>query len=232
MIKVTPMKREWHTLSTPGLLATLALAVALLAGCNGTLDSNIATLNAAATNAATTGINVTLPPLLITNTPGPTAPPNLYDLVANPADSVAHAWGQVYGLPRGSEFTILANEAQAGEFVIATLQLSGWQDMVKNGSVAIGVGQIRLETALLITNEEFGAGTVSFQPTLDGMGRIRLNPLGASFGSLDVPGNLISAMGDAVHTLLSGAANDSLSRVTLSQIALENGVMRVSGTVR
>jgi hypothetical protein len=214
----------------------LILIAALLMGCNGTLDSNVATLNAAATAAASGNVNVPIVTAASTLlTPAPTTPPNLFDLTTDPSASLAHAWGQTYGLGRGAEFTIVADEAQASQFVIETLQLGGWQDSVRGGSVALGVGQVRLDVALILgtgDQQQFGSGTVTFQPTLDGLGRLRLNPQGAQFGQLTIPDNLTSALGDSIYTLLTGARNDSLSRVNLTQITLENGVMRVSGTVR
>lgn len=224
-----------HQAILPGAALALLVLVTLLAGCNDTLDNNIATLNAAATQAAQ-GVNVTLPSLPgLEQTAGalfPTGVPNVFDLLANPGETMAHAWWQIYGLPSGSEFSIIATEDQAGQFVIETLQLGGWQETVRGGSVAIGVGQIRLDVALILEDDEFGSGTVTFQPTLDGLGRLRLNPQGGEFGQLQIPNNLTTALGDAIHTLLTGARDDSLSKVTLTQLGLENGTVEIHGRVR
>lgn len=221
------------------LVFGLMLILGLTAGCNNTLDNNVATLNAAATRAASGDLGLTLPsvPGLTPGEPGATTPANVYDLSVDQSATLAHAWGQVYGLPGGSEFMIVATQAQASDFVIDTLQLGGWQDSVRGGTVTIGRGQARVDVALIIgedgdPNQQFGSGTVTFQPTLDGLGRLRLNPLGGDFGTLDIPSNLPAAMGDAVHTLLTGARDDTLSRVSLTLISLENGMMQVQGRVR
>ena len=90
---------------------------------------------------------------------------------------------------------------------------------------------MRVDLALVV-GDEFGPGTVTFQPTLDSLGRIRLNPQGGEFGQLDIPSNLVPAIGDAVHTALTGARNDQLSQVNLASFSLENSLLQVEGTVR
>jgi hypothetical protein len=225
------MMRTSTRISAGLVLALLAL---FLVACNGTLDNNVATLNAAATNAAS-GINVTLPSLPTAEPPTATLPPNLYDLTTTPNETMAHAWGQTYGLPSGSEFTIIATQQQGGQFVVDSLKLNGWQETVSGGSISVGVGQVRLDLALLIKQgdtTEFGSGTATFQPTLDAAGRVRLNPQGGDFGQLNIPNNLTAAMGDAIYALLTGASNDTLSRVSVTQISLETQVVRISGKVR
>jgi hypothetical protein len=212
----------------------------MLVGCGGQLDRNIATLNAAATAAASGGaLDVTLPALPGSEllTPLPTDPPNTFDLTVDPTGDLVHAWGQVYGLGSGSQFTIRATEDQAGRYVIQNLQLGGWQNTVKGGSVAIGAGQVRVDLAIQIEEQngqpvQFGAGTVTFQPTLDSTGAVRLNVLGADFGTLTLPANFTSAIGDAVHGMLTGAPNGNLSRVRLTQIVLESNQLAVSGAVK
>jgi hypothetical protein len=222
-------------------LALLAPVIALmLVGCGGQLDRNIATLNAAATAAASGGaLDLTLPSLPGSEllTPQPTDPPNTYDLTTNPTGELVSAWGQVYTLGSGSQFTIRATEDQAGRYVIQNLQANGWQDTVKGGSIAIGSGQVRVDLALQIAEQngqpmQFGAGTVTFQPTLDSSGNVRLNVLGADFGTLSLPANFTGAIGDAVHSMLTGAPNANLSKGRLTQITLESNLMAVNGTIK
>lgn len=211
------------------LIATLALVLVLSAGCNGRLDSNMATFNAKATEIAGSGGIVGTPLAMLT--PEPTDPPNLYDLTIS-NDTLVHAWGQTYGLPSGAEFTIYATQQQVTEFIIQTLQINGWQDTVKSGNVTIGTGQFRLDLALVDTNGDFGSGTVTFQPTIDELRRFKLNPQGAQFGTLQIPNGLTGALGDAVQTALLGAKNDTLSKVTLTSLSLEDQILKVSGSVR
>jgi hypothetical protein len=223
-----------------GKYALALAAVMMLAGCGGQLDRNIATLNAAATQAASGGgLDVTLPALPGSDllTPQPTDPPNTFDLTADPTGELVHTWGQVYGLASGSQFAIRANEDQAGRYVIQTLQLNGWQNTVKGGSIAIGAGQVRVDLALQIDEQngqpmQFGSGTVTFQPTLDASGTVRLNVLGADFGTLSLPANFTSSIGDAVHSMLTGAPNANLSKVRLTQIVLENNQLAINGSVK
>lgn len=217
------------------LISTLAILImGLIVGCgdNTTLNDNVATLNAAATKAA--GGNVG-------NggsggeesTPEPTAlPPNYFDLAAEPNSSLANAWGTINGLPSGQEFTVIANEQQVGAYIIERLQLSGWEDTVRGGSVTLGSGQIRLDVALVDEQENFGSGTITFQPTLDELGRVRLNPLGADFGTFDLPNGLLAAFGDEVNFALGGAPDESLIRVSLTRITLEDGMMEIEGKTR
>src|SRR5688572_25375615 len=90
-------------------LTATGLVLVTLVGCGGQLDRNIATLNAAATAAASGGgLNVTMPSLPGSGllTPQPTNPPNTYDLTIDPTSDLVRAWGQVYGLPSGSQFAI------------------------------------------------------------------------------------------------------------------------------
>lgn len=213
----------------PALIAALILALALSVGCNGRLESYIASLNNSATEVAAGGGIVGTPLAMLT--PEPTTPPNLYDLTVS-NDTLVHAWGQTYGLASGSEFAIYATQQQVTEFVIQTLQINGWQDTVKGGNVTIGRGQLRLDVALVDTNGDFGSGTVTFQPTLDELRRLKLNPQGAQFGALQIPNGLTEALGDAIETALIGAKNDTLSKVTLRSLSLENQTLKVSGTVR
>ncbi|MBN1311534.1 MAG: hypothetical protein JXB30_08955 [Anaerolineae bacterium] len=189
----------------------------------------MATLNARATEIAGGGGIVGTPLAMLT--PEPTHPPNLYDLVTA-GDTLVHAWGQIYGLPSGSEFTIWATQQQVSDFIIQTLQVGGWEDTVKGGSVSIGAGQLRLDVAIIDAASNSGSGTFTCQPTLDGMGRLKLNPMGAQFGSLQIPNGLTGALGDAAQTALAGAKNETLSKVSLKVISLENETMEVSGTVK
>jgi hypothetical protein len=207
------------------MLLILIVVTALSAGCNGNkIDANVATVNALATQVASGYI--------ATRTAAPTEIPNLYALSADPSALLVHAWGQVNGLPRKSEFTIVTTQQQVGDFIIETLKLAGWDETVQGGSVVIDVGQIRLDLALIDANGAFGAGTVSFQPTLDEMGRVKLNPLGGGFGDLKLPNGLTAAFGDAVYTTLAGAPNDRLSNVTLHSLSLQGGIMEVTGERR
>jgi hypothetical protein len=211
------------------VIAALALALVLSAGCNGRLDSNMATFNAKATEVAGSGEIVGTPLAMLT--PQPTVPPNLYDLTVT-NESLVHAWGQTYGLSSGAEFAIYATQQQVTEFVIQTLQVNGWQDTVKGGNVTFGTGQLRLDVAIEDTNGDSGAGTVSFQPTLDELRRLKLNPQGAQFGTLQIPNGLTEALGDAIETALIGAKNEALSKVILKSLSLENQTLKVSGTVK
>jgi hypothetical protein len=213
----------------PALLGGLLLVLILMAGCDGTLDANVATLNAAATQVASGNLAQTLVPAM---TPSPTEVPNLYDLTSDPTELLVHAWGLVYALPSGSPFTVIATERQVADYIIQTIQLEGFDQIVLAGNATLAAGQIRLDVGLKDTTGAFGQGTVTFQPTLDAAGRVRLNPQGSQFGSLQIPDDLLPAFGDAVHKALTGARNDSQSHVNLSVLSLENGVLQVSGTVR
>jgi hypothetical protein len=220
------------------VLAAAALAALLLgAACQGNLDEIVADFNARATQVAggTLAAEATLSAILV-GTPVPegfTPPPaNTFDLTTNYAATLAQAWGQTYALPSGSQFEIRATQQQMGDYVIQQLQVTGWERTARGGSIAIALGQVRLDLALEDSDGNFGAGTVSFQPTLDATGRLRLNPQGGDFGGLRMPDNFTPALGDAVHTALSGARDASLSRVSLTRLMLENGVLDVAGTVR
>lgn len=220
------------------LIALTALAALLTAGCQDTIDQAVANLNARATavaggtlpaeiSTAGAAIQATATALV------PTQPPaGYFDISLDPAASLANAWGQVYALQSGASFEIIATEQQTGEFIIQQLQVSGWQETAHGGSATIDAGQIRVDLALVDADGDFGAGTVTFQPTLDSAARLRLNPQGASFGGLTVPDNFTAALGDSVFAALEGARNPSLARVTLSRLTLEDGRLSVAGTVK
>ncbi len=217
------------------LLPALMLTLVLATGCNNRLAENIRRLNEAATRTASGDLGFVsgTPSTPLPPTPQPTpTPPNLQDLTTDPNATLAHAWGVTYTLPAGSEFTIIATEQQVGDYIVRMLQLKGWDQVVRGGSAKIALGQIRLDLAMEDSEGKFGAGTITFQPTLDAGGVIHLNPRGADFGGLQIPDNFTPALGDAVHSALSGAESAALSRVRLSLIALDNGTMRVSGTMR
>jgi hypothetical protein len=218
----------------------LALTLVIVTGCEGNkLDSNIATFNARATqmaNSTVPGADILteIPGIpLLTEEPGNgTSENHLFDMTANPNAELADAWSQTYGLGSGETFRIIANQNQVGIFVIDTLQLYGLQSTVRGGSVAVGAAQLRLDLALVGSDGDFGGGTVSFQPTLDSLGRLRLNPQPAQFGGLDLPNDMLTLLGDAVHTALTGARNDAQSEVTLTRIQLENGILELEGRIR
>lgn len=217
------------------LLLGLMLTLSLTVGCTNRLAERIRQLNEAATRAASGDlgfISITpVTPAPPTLQPTPT-PPNLQDLTSDPNATLAHAWGATYTLPSGSEFTIIATEQQVGDYIVRLLQIKGWDQVVRGGSAKIALGQIRLDLAMEDSEGKFGAGTITFQPTLDAGGVLHLNPRGADFGGLHIPDNFTPALGDAVHSALTGAETDALTRVRLSLIGLDEGVLRVSGTVR
>jgi hypothetical protein len=218
------------------IVIILVFILMLTAGCSENFGNAISNLNANATRIA--GGEVTDPENpdaepAETATPEPTAEPDgYYDLVSNPSASLVQAWGRIYGLPAGSEFTVIADEVQVAEFTVQTLQLEGWSETVRGGSTTIALGQIRLDLALEASDGSFGSGSLTFQPTLDELAHLRLNPRGAEFGGLHMPDDFTPALGDAVYASLTGAQTAALSQVTLSQLSLDNGVMTVKGTVR
>jgi hypothetical protein len=222
------------------LLVGLALILMIVTGCEGNkLDSNLATFNARATQVAGSTVPVgdilTGIPIVPGQTQQPTSGPpeqNVFDLTTNPNADLAEAWSHTYGLSGGETFRLVATQTQVGIFVIDTLQLYGLETTVRGGSVAIGASQLRLDLSLVGNNGDFGGGTVSFQPTLDSLGRLRLNPQPAQFGGLELPSNMLSTLGDAIHTALTGARNDAQSQVNLTLIQLDNGIMELEGSLR
>jgi hypothetical protein len=216
------------------ILVVLAIFGAAAVGCNSQLDSTIATFNANATAVAGSGPALATLSGTITSTqiPSPTPTSNTYDLTTDPNAAMVTAWGQVYALPSGSDFTISATQNQVTNFIVATLQLSGFGTSVKGGNATIAGGQIRLDLAIIDKAGTAGSGTVTFQPTLDATVHIKLNPLGGQFGTLQLPDNLVPATGDAIYTALAGAKSDALSRVTIKSMSLDNGILTVSGVVK
>ncbi len=217
--------------------AAALIAVLLVTGCKGTLDQNVSRLNAAATQLAGGGGGgqPADTPIAPTETPVPQPtgiPAGDHDLTTDPNALLVQAWGQVYGLPSGTAFSIKATQQQVADYVIKNLQVGGFQDTIRGGSMTIALGQLRLDMALQDTNGAFGSGTVTFQPTLDASGVLHLNPSGADFSGLVMPNNFTAALGDSVHSALTGAPNDNLSRVTLGALSLDNGTLIVQGKVK
>lgn len=231
------------------IIPLILLAFAALACGGGAVDDWVTRLNASATQAAggapgvpTVGINLDEifptadPNLTLTPAPidQPTAAPVNYvvDMTIDPNGVLANGWGRIYAQPAGTAFTMIATERQVGDYIIQTLKLAGFEVYVRGGNATLGMGQIRLDLALVGQDSAFGAGTITFQPTLDTFGRIKTNPLGGDFGTLQLPAGLYPALGDAVHIALTGAANDALSRVNVTSISIDNGIMQIGGTVR
>ncbi len=213
------------------LLGTVLLGVS---GCGGQLDSNVATFNANATKVAQGGRVIGT--LVVTPLPGPTStatpPPNNYDLSSDQTALLVHAWGQVYGLPSQSQFSIKATQQQVATFLVNNLQtVDGLGDTVKGGNATLGSGQFRVDLAIVDTTGKYGGVTVTFQPTLD-QAQLKLNLLGSDFGSYNLPLTLRPALGDEVHTTLTGARDDNLSKVVLTSVSLDNGVMLIVGVVK
>jgi hypothetical protein len=155
-----------------------------------------------------------------------------YDLTADTTALLIHAWGQTYGLPPRSQFTIRATQSQVGEYIVQSLQLAGFQASVRGGSATLGSGQFRLDLSLVDTGGASGTGTITFQPTLDASGRVKLNAIGNTLGTLQLPDGLLGNIGDSVEKALLGAPSDAISKVTLQSISLENGVMTVTGALK
>jgi hypothetical protein len=224
-----------RTLLTGITLTGLAL---LMSACNPQLDSSVATFNANATQLAGGGqsagtlVGPAVGTLEAGLTPSPTLPANVYDLTADQTQLLVSAWGKIYGLPVGAEFQIKAGGQQVTRFVVDNLQIQGLADTVKGGNVTLGQGQFRMDLAILDTAGVNGGVTVTFQPSLDETAALKLNPLGSEFGTLSLPPALIPSLGDSVHTTLTGAKNDSLSKVQLHSILLENDTMVLTGVVK
>jgi hypothetical protein len=188
-----------------GLIMTTILATA----CEGVLDANIATLNAAGTQAASGNIIdlPDLPDIPIGGEQGgdqggpgePVALPNVIDLRYDPNLTLAQGWAAAYSMPGGSEFTLIANEDQVETFLLNDIRSQGFQNTVRDLSAVVGMGQIRIDFAIAIGRDEdpsqqAGNGVMTFAPTLDGFGNLNLNPYPAFFGTLDIPGNLLTTV--------------------------------------
>lgn len=220
------------------LTLILICSVLLLAACDGRADNTISEMNRLATQAAggdpgTTDGAAEPEPAEPTPTPEPTEPPNRFDLTANPNSLLASPWGTIYGpgVASGEPFTIIATEDQVGRYIVQTLQQDGFIDEVRGGSAQIGEGQMRIDLALVDEDGDFGSGTVTFQPTLQGS-ELRLNPSPANFGALDMPGDFFPAIGDAVTKALVGAATANLQQVNVTSLTFENGVLTIEGVKR
>lgn len=222
-----------------GMAGAAALLVGLLlAGCSGRVAELVNDFNARATQIAGGQIEVgegTTIPLVPTAggvlDPGETPQPaGEFDLVANPSIMLVNAWEQIYALPAGSAFSINASQDQVGRYVVDYLQAAGWAQTARGGSAAIANGQVRIDLAVEATSGGFGAGTVTFQPTLDAAAQVRLNPQGGDFHGLQMPNNFTGAIGDALLAAISGAASTDVRQVTLNRLVLENGTMQVAGT--
>ena len=207
------------------------LAATLLAGCNPEINSSMATFNAEATKVANTGGQIAAT-LAVTTAPTATPVVANYDLTTDPSQLLIHAWGQAYGLSSGSQFTITATQDQVATYILDNLKLAGFQNSVSGVSSAIGSGQLRLDLAIIDTGGTPGPSTVTFQPTLDTGGKLKLNLIGTSFGQLKLPDGLLGGLGDSVEKALMGASSDAQSKVTLSGLTLENGTLKITGTVK
>lgn len=209
----------------------LAAVTVFGAGCNPQINSSVATFNAQATNVASTGGKIAE---TLAVTPIPTSTPVVanYDLTTDPSQLLIHAWGQAYGLPSGSTFTIAATQDQVAAYIVQTIDLSGFQDSVKGGSAAIGGGQLRLDLSIVDTAGATGTGTITFQPTLDASAKLRLNLIGSSFGALKLPNGLLGNIGDSTEKALMGAPSEALSKAALTSLSLESGVLKVAGTIK
>ena len=220
------------------LAGAAVLAALLFAGCSGRLAEAVADFNARATQVAGGQIEIgdgTTVPLVPTggvdiNLGGTPQASGEFDLVANPSITLVSAWEQIYALPAGTPFSINATQDQVGMYVVEYLQAAGWGETARGGSAAIANGQVRVDLAVEATDGNFGAGTVTFQPTLDGTARVRLNPQGGDFHSLQMPNNFTSSIGDALIAAVSGSPATDVQQVTLNRLVLEGGTMQVSGT--
>ena len=217
---------------------TLAGLALVMSACNPQLDSSVATFNANATQlagggqAAGTLVGPAVGTLEAGLTPSPTLPANVYDLTLDQTQLLVSSWGKIYGLPAGAEFQIKASGQQVTRFVVDNLQIQGLADTVRGGNVTLGQGQFRLDLAINDLNNISGSVTVTFQPGLDETATLKLNPLGSEIGALSLPPNLLPSLGDAVHTTLTGAANDTLNKVRLHSLSLENDTMILTGVVK
>lgn len=217
------------------LVSILTLTGILLAACGsiqigGTLDENVATVNAIATRGAGGDVSGALPEqAAATETPTPTATPdpNFRDLTLDPNALLVQAWGQVAAQPSNTSFTIIATDTQVGGYIIADLQLS-FAETVRGGSVTLAPGQLRIDLALEAGDGNFGSGTASFQPTIDETGTLRLNPQGANFSGITVPNGFTQGIGASVTKALTGGNNS----VALNELSLDNNRLVVAGLIR
>lgn len=213
------------------ILLTLALTALAFTACNSEINSQVATLNARATEIASLGQGVA-PTLdaVLHPTATPTIPPVVYDLTTDPGALLAGAWSEVYAMVSGTPFTIVATQEQVSVFVTQVLNLNGWEATVFSPAVTIGARQFRMDFGIVAANG-FGQATVTFQPTLNASGQVDLNSLGADFGDVNPPSGLTFALGDSVLATLTGQSNVALRQARLTDLSLEDGVMRVSGVM-
>jgi len=210
-------------------LTMLALSVLALVSCGPNLDAQVATLNARATEIANIGQEfVPTVDAVLHPTPTPTIPIVAHDLTMDSGLLLSSAWGETYALAGGTPFTISATQEQASVFIAQVMNLNGWGGVVFDPSVAIGIGQFRMDFGV-VTPGGSGQATVTFQPTLNAAGGVELNSLGADFGAMSPPAGLTFALGDAVLTTLTGQSSAALRQVRLTEVWLQDGTMRVSG---
>jgi hypothetical protein len=212
-------------------LSALVLMALALAGCNPEIDAQVATLNARATEIA--GLGQEVAPTLdaaLHPTATPTIPIVIYDLTADTGALLSSAWGETYGMARGTPFTLVATQGQVSVFVTQILDTNGWGGIVFSPTVTIGAGQTRMDFGI-VNQGNFGQATVTFQPTLDTSGQVELHLLGADFGNVQPPSGLTFALGDSIRMALTGQSNAILQRVRLTELSLQDGAMRASGVV-
>jgi len=208
-----------------GLILTAALV--LLTACNvgGSLDENLATVNAIATAGAGGQVNGGPTPTE-GPTQTPTPDPNLYDLTGDPNALLVQTWATIANQASGTPFTLVATQTQMGNFVIEDLRLR-FPDVVRGGSVALAPGQVQVNMALVEDDESFGSGTVTFQPTIGDGGTLRLNPQGSNFGGVEVPNGFTEAIGRTMNKALTGNAD-----IVLTQLSFDNQQLRIAGNIQ
>lgn len=247
--KVNPMTPR-RTIS----IAALALSVLLMAACRGRSAEPPAqptALPPTETAAQPTAIPPTAePPTAAPAQPTaapaqptaapPTAQPTeaLFEAKGGTADSLKGAWSQAYALPPGVPFVVTTTEAEIQAMLDEKMAASSYGDSIKNLKVTLANGQIKVSFTLTIS-QQIGQksvsvsadGSVVWAATIDSSGQLALAIVSADFGKLSIPPEMLAPLSEAITQAITGAQTGAQSKVTLTSLVIDNGLMTVKGYV-
>jgi len=152
---------------------------------------------------------------------------------ATGGESLEEAWRQAYELPPGVPFSVTTTEAEVEAAILAGMAASGYGSNVSDLNVTLDDGLIGISFTYNLTQPVSRSvpASVVFAASIDSNGDLVLTATSASAGQFSIPPEMLTALNEAVSAALIGARSNMESDVTLTELAIDNGIMTVTGYV-
>jgi hypothetical protein len=157
--------------------------------------------------------------------------PVAIEVRGNSPEALQRAWEDIRALGPNTPFTLNVSEQQLEAQLTAAVTASGQEVGVSDLDITLDNNQIAASFTLGLTqptNVSVPASAV-FEASIDANGDLQLIVVEAQAGQVPVPEAVLTVLSEALVEAMTGAQSSAEADVTLTAVAVDDGVMTLTG---